>query len=585
MSDVSDLFDITSTLINIVNNPGFDTGAGYAVPEIYDNVISGFETLRNGLDDIESIIEQLTDVGIALSDIGTGLTNESSARSESDDLLQTNINLLTQRIDNLLYDPIPDSEVLNGSRLYLTEFVEVFSTDQIDGLNQKFAFFTNALSGKLSDLSVGAGTGLTIDKSNPAFPIIKDNRPLWPNIQNKPSTFPPNTHGHAIADTIGLQSALDARIPLSQKGSVSGVASLDGSGKIPASQLPVYEPALQIVNTIAQRNALTPTVNLPVYVKDATGDPTVTTGGAFYLYELATLTWIKLSEMESMEIVQSWANVTGKPTVFTADLSTPLTGLSTATGGAVTATDSILVGFGRIQNVLNNIATTIRGTVLTGLSTATGGAVTATDSILVGFGKIQNVLNNIATTIRGTVLTGLSTATGGNITATDTLLVALGKLQNQITNASSASVPVGTVIESARATPPTGFLDCDGSAVSRTTYSALFSAIGTVFGVGDGSTTFNLPDRRGNVGRGVGTSVGYATNVTIALGEKTDDALQGHTHPQTAGQPGAGVTAAGGSYADGDSSGSSGLNTGSNSGRQASETRVKSLGMKYYIKF
>lgn len=50
---------------------------------------------------------------------------------------------------------------------------------------------------------------------------------------------------------------------------------------------------------------------------------------------------------------------------------------------------------------------------------------------------------------------------------------------------------------SARTTPSTGWLKCDGSAVSRSTYSLLFSAIGTSFGVGDGSTTFNLPDARG----------------------------------------------------------------------------------------
>ena len=45
--------------------------------------------------------------------------------------------------------------------------------------------------------------------------------------------------------------------------------------------------------------------------------------------------------------------------------------------------------------------------------------------------------------------------------------------------------------------PRTGFLYCDGSAVSRSTYSALFAKIGTTYGAGDGSTTFNLPDARG----------------------------------------------------------------------------------------
>jgi microcystin-dependent protein len=57
---------------------------------------------------------------------------------------------------------------------------------------------------------------------------------------------------------------------------------------------------------------------------------------------------------------------------------------------------------------------------------------------------------------------------------------------------------------------PTGWVDCDGSAISRTVYDALFSAIGTTWGVGDGSTTFNVPDLRGAFLRGTG-SHGSAT--------------------------------------------------------------------------
>lgn len=55
------------------------------------------------------------------------------------------------------------------------------------------------------------------------------------------------------------------------------------------------------------------------------------------------------------------------------------------------------------------------------------------------------------------------------------------------------------------AVAPTGWLFCDGSAVSRTTYAALFAAIGTTFGIGNGSTTFNLPDFRGRLMMGAGT--------------------------------------------------------------------------------
>lgn len=57
-------------------------------------------------------------------------------------------------------------------------------------------------------------------------------------------------------------------------------------------------------------------------------------------------------------------------------------------------------------------------------------------------------------------------------------------------------------------TPPTGWLLCDGSAVSRSTYAALFAVIGTTFGAGNGTTTFNLPDFRGRAPIGVGTGSG-----------------------------------------------------------------------------
>ena len=63
----------------------------------------------------------------------------------------------------------------------------------------------------------------------------------------------------------------------------------------------------------------------------------------------------------------------------------------------------------------------------------------------------------------------------------------------QAINALTNAIPVGTILPFAGGTIPSGFLACNGATVSRTTYSALFSAIGTTYGSGDGSTTFNLP--------------------------------------------------------------------------------------------
>lgn len=59
------------------------------------------------------------------------------------------------------------------------------------------------------------------------------------------------------------------------------------------------------------------------------------------------------------------------------------------------------------------------------------------------------------------------------------------------------NVPSGTVMAFAGSTAPSGWVFCNGSAISRTTYSSLFSAIGTAYGSGNGSTTFNIPDLRG----------------------------------------------------------------------------------------
>lgn len=70
----------------------------------------------------------------------------------------------------------------------------------------------------------------------------------------------------------------------------------------------------------------------------------------------------------------------------------------------------------------------------------------------------------------------------------------------------------GMIFDYAGSTAPTGFLFCDGSAVSRTTFARLFAVIGTTFGSGDGSTTFNLPDLRGRVVAGRDNMGGTAAN-------------------------------------------------------------------------
>lgn len=94
-----------------------------------------------------------------------------------------------------------------------------------------------------------------------------------------------------------------------------------------------------------------------------------------------------------------------------------------------------------------------------------------------------------------------------------------------------ANVPTGTVMPFAGASAPSGYLLCNGAAVNRTAYAALFSVIGTSYGSGDGSTTFNVPDLRETTPVGIGTrGSGVTRHDTYTLGQFKDDQFQQHSH-------------------------------------------------------
>lgn len=105
-----------------------------------------------------------------------------------------------------------------------------------------------------------------------------------------------------------------------------------------------------------------------------------------------------------------------------------------------------------------------------------------------------------------------------------------------ITEITTSIAPVGSFMFAATTNVGSGWLFCNGGAVSRTTYASLFAAIGTRYGIGDGTTTFNLPDGRGRslMGSGQGTGLTnrdidaayYGTEtVTLSVAE-----MPAHTH-------------------------------------------------------
>jgi hypothetical protein len=83
---------------------------------------------------------------------------------------------------------------------------------------------------------------------------------------------------------------------------------------------------LTIVADISARNALLPLTSAKwVYVINATGDTTVTAGGATYLYNPGTTSWVKASESESMDVILQWSSITGRPSSAVADIDDAVT--------------------------------------------------------------------------------------------------------------------------------------------------------------------------------------------------------------------------------------------------------------------
>lgn len=115
-------------------------------------------------------------------------------------------------------------------------------------------------------------------------------------------------------------------------------------------------------------------------------------------------------------------------------------------------------------------------------------------------------------------------------------LLPLGICTKQFVEAVAAAIfPTGVQVPYGGSVAPAGFLLCDGSAVSRITWANLFSVCGTTYGAGDGSTTFNIPDKRGRGSIGSGTGIGLSARTRGAkFGAENETApLPPHTHTYT----------------------------------------------------
>lgn len=193
--------------------------------------------------------------------------------------------------------------------------------------------------------------------------------------------------------------------------------------------------------------------------------------------------------------------------------------------------------------------------------------------------------------VGGVSMSGLFSLSGNATSALNP--VPLQQLTSQINGVQAAvtaavlaalgpPTPTGSIVAWTTASPPSGWFECNGTAVNRATNAALFAIIGTTYGVGDGSTTFNLPELRGEFVRGWDNARGVDSGRT--LGSAQAELVGPHSHPFTVIAKNTDASGTGAITGGVDNTVSDGTFTGNTSNPSGAETRPRNVALMYIIK-
>lgn len=400
----------------------------------------------------------------------------------------------------------------------------VIKTTIADGTEETLTLTTDYTVSGAGEAAGGSVTLVATLSSSYKLTIIRDPDILQPADYPANDRFPAATHEEALdrATMIlqRLKDLIDRSFRLSD-GDVSGISLI--LQNLGAGKLIAVNSAGTGIESIAAADVDLATVT--PFIQTLLDDADAATARAT-LVAAATgaNTFTGLQQLDYSTDIASAATVD----------------LGTATGNSVTVTHSsgttAITSFGG--------ATTVqKGTIIAVIPSISGGTLTvthhATNMILLGGANITLASGDVLLMMKNHDSNAEWKHVGG-WKADGTAWVV----------AAVASLPPGTIIDFAGSTPPSGTLSCDGAAVSRTTYAALFAAIGVLWGVGDGSTTFNVPNFA------AGES---AVQTAGTVGASTDGVIPAHTHSGGANYGSNTVAGGSGYYAS-----AAGVSTGSN---------------------
>ena len=325
-------------------------------------------------------------------------------------------------------------------------------------------------------------------------------------------TIPSGTNKHIITDGTSIyEISQDSFTNLTVEGNVTVEGNMVVSGAA------TFNTNVSVSGNIAGKRTLNITKGLVVAASSGTA---VCVQGALFVSAASQFTGAIIAK--SNVTVSGNVNIAGNTSIggtatvggaFVAGGAAQLQSTVTAVGAATFKSDVSVSGNTRIGGTV-----TIAGAVSLASTLSVAGATNFASTVtVVGAGTFKSAVSvsgnvNIAgnTSIGGTV-----TISGANLAAPNAKVCA-SAYYGDGSNLTGA-MPTGAILPYGSSVAPSGYVLCNGTAYNRTTYADLFGVIGVKYGVGNGSTTFNVPDTRGRflAGWDAGTSV--LTSVTVSM--------------------------------------------------------------------
>lgn len=348
-----DVYSKSDSATIFVTRAEYDNSGGYTKEQL--NAMFGLKANASGVYTKEEIETKLSSI-YTKAEVDALLANIHPG--SSDDISKALLSYYTAKeVDALLQKVV---EGLYSKDAVDAKFANVDTV--VSNLNTKIdakADIANVYTKTEVDSKISAITPSTIDMSNyytkSETTLLLNNKAGLAHGHVAGDISQDSTHRFVTDDEITAWNKKADALTFTpensaNKGVANGYATLDSTGKIPTSQMPamsvVGTGGVEVVENYANMTAITsPKDGQMVFVKDATGDTSVSKGWAQYMYSNST--WIKVAEQEGLDVVLDWNNVVNKPTTFTPD-TTKLTGY------AKTGTDGDVYTKTEVNNLLAN---------------------------------------------------------------------------------------------------------------------------------------------------------------------------------------------------------------------------------------